>query len=424
MAMKALAKEPAQRYPNVETLRRDIERFQDGRSVSAKEDTFREAVWKLVKRNKVGSFISAVALILLFFLWGWMSSINRQERLKTENERLKTERERQDRFDQAKNSVPAYLRAGQLCVNQRQFDDALDQVNIALLYDQGNPDAQLLKGKVLIVKQKFKEAEAELQQYLRRRPDDPYAGKLTDCCRRANASDPRTIAPIVELFLDKNESALAMGMGDFQDKILENYRKRIEKAWPGLGGRLKLDTDGKLDLDLVRCGKQVTDLVPLQGMPLTRLSLQGTAIPNVKPLMGMPLTSLNLIGTGIRDLTPLKGMQLTELSLSGCWWLRELTPLKGMLLTSLIVDNCQVSDLTPLQGMKLKHLVINVTDVTDLTPLDGMALQEINLTPRRITKGMDVLRRMKSLNGIAVDKGRRFPPEEFWKRYDAGEFNK
>ena len=39
IAMKALAKEKEQRYPNVEALRRDIERFQEGRSVSAKEDT-------------------------------------------------------------------------------------------------------------------------------------------------------------------------------------------------------------------------------------------------------------------------------------------------------------------------------------------------------------------------------------------------
>ena len=38
IAMKALAKDKEQRYPNVEALRRDIERFQDGRSVSAKED--------------------------------------------------------------------------------------------------------------------------------------------------------------------------------------------------------------------------------------------------------------------------------------------------------------------------------------------------------------------------------------------------
>ena len=44
IAMKALAKNPQDRYPTVEALRKDIERFQEGRSVSAKEDTKREVL--------------------------------------------------------------------------------------------------------------------------------------------------------------------------------------------------------------------------------------------------------------------------------------------------------------------------------------------------------------------------------------------
>src|SRR5262249_32149480 len=65
VAMKALARDPARRYPTVEALRQDIERFQEGRSVSAKDDTVREAVWKLVKRNKATSITAAVALIMV-----------------------------------------------------------------------------------------------------------------------------------------------------------------------------------------------------------------------------------------------------------------------------------------------------------------------------------------------------------------------
>jgi hypothetical protein len=37
VAMKSLSKEREQRYPTVEELRRHIERFQEGRSVSAKD---------------------------------------------------------------------------------------------------------------------------------------------------------------------------------------------------------------------------------------------------------------------------------------------------------------------------------------------------------------------------------------------------
>jgi len=55
--------DPADRYPNVEALRIDIERFQEGRSVSAKPDTTREMLWKLVKRNKGFSVGAAGALL-------------------------------------------------------------------------------------------------------------------------------------------------------------------------------------------------------------------------------------------------------------------------------------------------------------------------------------------------------------------------
>jgi len=70
VAMKALAKDPAQRYPNVEALRRDIELYQEGRSVSAKADTTREMLWKLVKRNKAVSAVLFLLLPVLLVLFG------------------------------------------------------------------------------------------------------------------------------------------------------------------------------------------------------------------------------------------------------------------------------------------------------------------------------------------------------------------
>jgi hypothetical protein len=64
--------------------------------------------------------------------------------------------------------------------------------------------------------------------------------------------------------------------------------------------------------------------------------------------------------------------------------------------------------------------------VRDVTALQGLALTEVMLTPRLITKGMDVFRQMKSLKTISIgwDQQYKFSPDEFWKKYDAGEFNK
>src|SRR5262249_54576716 len=100
IAMKALAKEKENRYPTVDALRQDVERFQEGRSVSDKEDTFREAVWRLVKRNKLASTFTVLLAVVLV----WSSWTNFQAR-------RATEKAQDDKARQAKEAVPALTKA-------------------------------------------------------------------------------------------------------------------------------------------------------------------------------------------------------------------------------------------------------------------------------------------------------------------------
>jgi hypothetical protein len=83
-----------------------------------------------------------------------------------------------------------------------------------------------------------------------------------------------------------------------------------------------------------------------------------------------------------------------------------------------------VSDagLTQLKGAPLTMLWIYRTGITDLTPLQGMPLEDIRLTPKHITKSLDILRAMKSLKTIGIDWTQSCPAAEFWERYDKGEF--
>ena len=95
----------------------------------------------------------------------------------------------------------------------------------------------------------------------------------------------------------------------------------------------------------------------------------------------------------------------------------------GVKLRILNCDGTPVSDLSILRDMPLVSLRCCKTKVTDLTPLVGLKLEEIRFTPKNITKGMDVLRQMKSLKTIGIGKDtEKWPAAEFWKRYDAGEF--
>jgi uncharacterized membrane protein len=88
------------------------------------------------------------------------------------------------------------------------------------------------------------------------------------------------------------------------------------------------------------------------------------------------------------------------------------------------LDRAPVGDagFAQLKGIRLKKLSINNTAITDLAPLQGTPLDEIRLTPKNITKGLDILRDMKSLKTIGIAWRQTWPAAEFWKRYEKGEF--
>ncbi|MBS0207297.1 MAG: protein kinase [Planctomycetes bacterium] len=183
-------------------------------------------------------------------------------------------------------------------------------------------------------------------------------------------------------------------------------------------------------LDLLICSDDVefkrgklTDLSPLRGMKLRRLECSNNPIKSLSPLEGMPLTMLNCINTSVSDITPLRSMRLTECAIGGTR-VSDLSPLRGMKLTTLNIWATSVSDLSPLEDMPLTDLTINDTSVSDLSALKGMSLRKIQFTPKTITQGIPVLRQMKSLDKIGLQFGKEFTVDEFWKKYDAGEFGK
>jgi len=171
---------------------------------------------------------------------------------------------------------------------------------------------------------------------------------------------------------------------------------------------------------------KVFDLSPLEGMPLEILNVSVSRVTDLSPLQGMQLKVLECESTEISDLSALKGMQLDSLCCSRSRKISDLAVLKGMPLTRFECNRTEVSDLSPLAGAPLKDLVIHDTKVTDLTPLAGMELQSLIFTPGNITKGIEIIRGMKTIEWFATswwyDNPNKITPEEFWKKYDAGEF--
>jgi hypothetical protein len=300
-------------------------------------------------------------------------------------------------------------------------------------------------------------------------PNDPDSKQLLEICNRlsANGLDDKIMIVLSRIFIGHGLPTLAAAFAQAPNQKYNLYRQKVEKECPSARGRLAMTTDGALRLNLGAIAG-LRDLSPFVGLPLTHLDLKGTSVSDISPLKNMPLQNLSLNATKVTDLSPLKGMRLTKLSLKlskvsdlsflkgmplisldlayspasdlsplngmPLTWLAcnstkvtDLSPLKDMPLTCLWAANTQIDDLTPLKGMPLTELTIHNTRISDLSPLKGMPLIRLLFTPKNIRKGIEAIREMKTLTeiGIEIDRDKDcWPASEFWKKYDAGKFNK
>jgi len=145
---------------------------------------------------------------------------------------------------------------------------------------------------------------------------------------------------------------------------------------------------------------------------------------------------VDISGCKVSTLTPLRGMPLTGVVCADND-IKDLAPLKGMKLLQLVCDNNPITDLSPISGMPIWKLQIERTKVTDLTPLEGMKLQDFRFSPGNITKGINIVRNMKTIqfyptpeqpdmhrSGDGAYMMLLMSAENFWKLYDKQYGNK
>ncbi len=106
--------------------------------------------------------------------------------------------------------------------------------------------------------------------------------------------------------------------------------------------------------------KDIADLSPLQGMPLTSLNFGWTGVSDLTSLKGLKLETLDFNSTPVSDLSPLKGMKLTWLRCDnlpnlGPRWAGKgspYTPLKEMPLKVITCDFAPNRDAEVLRSIK------------------------------------------------------------------------
>lgn len=121
----------------------------------------------------------------------------------------------------------------------------------------------------------------------------------------------------------------------------------------------------------------LTDLSPLEELPLQHLELYATPLRDPQWLRRFKLKTLNIGGrTTSFDLSVLKEMPLENLSFNESPF-DDLSPLRGMMLKSLQIGSTRITDLSPVEGMPLEHLVCVKCPIRDWAPLTKLPKLEV-----------------------------------------------
>jgi serine/threonine protein kinase len=221
---------------------------------------------------------------------------------------------------------------------------------------------------------------------------------------------------------------------------VEEVRKELKRRNPGFDGQVDHKIEGGVVAALRIVTDKVTDIAPIRAWTALReLECSGTwtgkpngRLADLTPLEGMNLASLTHLGLNdtkvsdadriyFKDCKVLRYLNLcsTRVTDIGLMHFKDCKALTTVRLAGTIARDAGLANF---KGMPLRDLWIFDTGITDLTPLQGMPLESIGLTPKNITRGLDILRDMKSLKTVGISRDQGWPAAEFWERYHKGEF--
>jgi serine/threonine protein kinase len=385
VTMKALALKPEQRYQTVAEFQRDLAAYQGGFATSAEGAGTLKQLTLLIKRNKREFSLAAAALTaLLAVAGGFMFKVTHT-------------------LSELRGTAPTFYGLARSLIEEQKFDEALQKINYAMTLAPGSGDCHYLKGCILQALLRIEDARRDFEQAVRRDPKNELAQQNLKLCEKLiqdNAGhlelSPESLQELHQAMIQQRRSAEAMAIvkriGKGRELILQSWKALLTKAGFPVEGRLKLDDQRMLDLDLA--GLPIADVTPLRGMPLTKLNLgyNHATLTDISPLKGMQLRRLVIQDTKVSDLSPLKGMPLEYLDARSCP-ISDLSPLHQMPLVDLSIgdNNTELRDLTSLAGLRLRNLDIANAKVSDLNPLRGMPLGGINLAGTAV-KDFSVLR--------------------------------
>jgi len=381
IVMKCLEKDRTRRYETASGLAADVLHHLDNEPIAARPPGKWYRLGKMVRRNQ-GTF-AALAAIALVLCAGIVVSLSQALRARRGEARAQTA------LEELRDSAPAHAAQALTLAYNGEHAAAMEKLDYAIRLNPANTEYLLLKADLLECQLRFSDAAAVYRTACDLVPAHPGAQtRLLLSTQLALMQDTPT-APrhdaLARLFVEmtagrkRSLSEIYAVATLVRERALEQLVMHPSTAAKVFAGRLKLDAYGSLVLNIDRTS--LSDLRPLQGLPIHSFSCRETPVADLSPLRGSPLTSLNLDASKVTALEALRDLRSLESLSCGATAVTDLSPLHGLpKLRWLQLSGAAVSDLSPLRSLPLTVLRIASTKVQDLTPLATLPLYELDCT--------------------------------------------
>jgi eukaryotic-like serine/threonine-protein kinase len=343
IVMKALENDRDQRYQSVSDLIVDVNKFQSGFMTSAEDYSFGKSCLYLLKRHKQVSFwlmlllvSSSVFSVFLFFAKRQAESLSlvaieqkeRAEDLKEiaiqeKNRALKAQhaqiKEQAKREAVSKAASPRLVNVARFDLSRFDYDSALANARLAVLWDPQNEEAQLYLARILMITQRFNEASQLFKAIMS--PTFPRKKTADTCTKYALLKKDDdvylSIAELEAFILDTSTSFVIPVKANENMKLLvhiANYaytmhsysldeKMQIASLALGLTNPIQEEIkysifESQVDIDFSN-NRRLYNLEALRKLPIRKLNLSNSSMKNVDALMGSSVKELDIRGSQI-----------------------------------------------------------------------------------------------------------------------------
>ncbi|MDF7809301.1 protein kinase [Pontiellaceae bacterium B12219] len=361
IVLKAMATDPADRYPNVAALIADIHKFQDGFATTAENPTFITHTHLLIKRHKLAvSLIGATVAIIAAVLVKSFDSIRQSEKVAVTA--LAKLQEKNDYIaNTARKVAPDYLNLTLQQERNYAFEKAEQSLDTSLAFDPDLEAAWLLKGKLLLSQLEFSNAWKILSgNHGHPVQKDPPAVRLA---KKYMELGPITDAGLPQLVKD----FVAYNIPEQLPRLFYHLNKQPfnpETRFPALAASFEILNPELEDLNFKW---QTTGssgwIIDIGNNP---------ELDNIAPLCGLEILMLNASTIGAPDLGLLTEKGMVELRLRG-------TQLNHL------IDGDQFNELQSLDISRtgIRNLS-NIIKLSKLRTLDISGIEGLTISPQLI----------------------------------------